>query len=228
MGAVKHRTRRRPGARTRDFRRDPMHASRLASHAPMNALSLNTYLVKEQVAMFKASACFDILDPQTGRVVLLCREENLGYFTKVLRFTDYKRMTPFDISVRTPEGERVVQVKRGATFFRSVVEVFDGQGNCLGKFRQKMLSIGGSFQVLSPNDELLCELRGKWTGWDFTFGLDGVEFGRVTKKWSGIGRELLTTADNYVLTMAPDLAADHPLRKLILGAVMCIDFVLKE
>jgi uncharacterized protein YxjI len=194
----------------------------------MNPVSLNTYLVKEQVAMFKASAAFDILDPQTGRVVMQCREENLGFFTKVLRFTDYKRMTPFDIAVRTPDGGLVVQVKRGATFFRSVVEVFDADGTRLGKFRQKMLSIGGSFQVLSPTDDVLCELRGKWTGWEFTFGLEGAEFGRVSKKWAGIGREFLTSADSYVLTMAPDLAADHPLRKLILAAVMCIDFVLKE
>jgi len=178
--------------------------------------------------MFKASAAFDILDPQSGRLVMQCREEHLGYFTKVLRFTDYKRMTPFDITVRTPDGALVVQVKRGVTLFRSVVDVFDADGTRLGKFRQKMLSIGGSFQVLSPSDELLCELRGKWTGWDFAFGIEGTEFGRVTKKWSGMGRELFTSADNYVLTIAPDLAADHPLRKLILAAVMCIDFVLKE
>jgi uncharacterized protein YxjI len=178
--------------------------------------------------MFKASAAFDILDPQTGHVVMQCREENLGFFTKVLRFTDYKRMTPFDIAVRTPDGALVVKVKRGVTFFRSVVEVFDGDGTCLGKFRQKMLSIGGSFQVLSPADEVLCELRGKWTGWEFTFGLEGTEFGRVTKKWAGVGRELFTSADSYVLTIAPDLATGHPLRKLILAAVMCVDFVLKE
>lgn len=194
----------------------------------MSPVSLNTYLVKEKVGMFKASAFFDIFDPESGRCVLHCREENLGTFTKILRFTDYKRMTPFDITVRTPEGALVVRVKRGATFFRSVVEVFDEDGTRLGKFRQKMLSIGGSFQVLSPSDELLCELKGKWTGWDFSFGLEGVEFGRVTKKWAGIGRELLTSADNYVLTISRDLPVDHPLRKLILAAVMCIDFVLKE
>lgn len=194
----------------------------------MNPLTLNTYLVKEKVGLFKASACFDILDPQTGAIVMQCREENLGWFTKVLRFTDWKRSTAFDISVRTPDGQLVVQVKRGFTLFRSVVEVFDESGVCLGKFRQKMLSIGGSFQVLSPADELLCELKGRWTGWEFTFGLPDAEFGRVTKKWAGIGRELLTSADNYVLTIAPDIGPDQPLRKLILGAVMCIDFVLKE
>lgn len=194
----------------------------------MPSIPLNTYLVKEHIRAFKASAAFDILDPQTGEIVMQCREDKLGFFTKVLRFTDYKRMTPFDITVRTPDGGLVLQVKRGATFFRSVVEVFDADGTRLGKFRQKMLSIGGSFQVLSPSDEVLCELKGKWTGWEFTFGLPGVEFGRVTKRWAGIGRELLTSADNYVLTISPELAPDHPMRKLILGAVMCIDFVLKE
>lgn len=194
----------------------------------MASVPLNTYLVREKVAMFKASASFDILDPHTSRVVMTAQEENLGFFTKVLRFTDWRRATPFDLAVRGADGELILRVRRGATFFRSVVEVLDGGSVRLGKFRQKMLSIGGRFEVLSPADEKLCELKGSWTGWEFSFGLDGVEFGRVTKKWSGIGRELLTTADSYVLSMAPDLARDHPLRKLILAAVLCIDFVLKE
>jgi hypothetical protein len=65
----------------------------------MTALHKNVFFVKEHIGMFKASNSFDIYDPETRKHVMQCREENLGFFTKLLRFTDYKRMTPFDIEV---------------------------------------------------------------------------------------------------------------------------------
>jgi hypothetical protein len=37
----------------------------------------------------------------------------VGFFTRILRFTDYKRMTPFDMRIKTPDGATVVRVTRG-------------------------------------------------------------------------------------------------------------------
>jgi uncharacterized protein YxjI len=54
------------------------------------------------------------------------------------------------------------------------------------------------------------------------------ELATVSKKWAGIGKELFTSADNYVLEIAPWLRADDPVRRLILASVLCIDMVLKE
>jgi uncharacterized protein YxjI len=72
-------------------------------------------------------------------------------------------------------------------------------------------------------------LKGKWTSWDFKFvSADNKEFATVTKKWSGLGKELFTSADNYVLQISSEVPENHPLRQLIMAAVMCIDFVLKE
>ena len=57
-----------------------------------DVLNRNVFLVKEHVGMFKAASNYDIYDPETGGVILECREEKLGILTKILRFTDYKRM----------------------------------------------------------------------------------------------------------------------------------------
>jgi uncharacterized protein YxjI len=191
-------------------------------------LNRNLYFVKEQVGFFKAANNYDIVDPQTQELILTCREDNLGFFTKMFRFTDYKRMTPFEVNIRTPAGEPVVQVKRGITLFVSSVNVTDERGQRVGGFKQKWFSLGGAFSVLGANDEPLCDLKGKWTGWDFRFVHNGNELARVSKKWAGLGKELFTSADNYMLEITPQVPPDHPLRMLILGAVMCIDLVLKE
>jgi len=192
------------------------------------ALSKNVYLVKEHVGMFKAANNFDIYDPETGSVVLECREENLGAFTKIFRFTKYKQMTPFDITIRTPEGQQVVRVKRGVSLFLSKVQVLDENDRVIGGFKQKLFSIGGAFNVLDAQEQPVCQLKGKWTGWNFKFLAGEQELAHVTKKWAGIGKELFTSADNYVLEISESVPTDNVARQLIVAAVMCIDMVLKE
>jgi len=192
------------------------------------SLQRNLFLVKEHVGMFKAANNYDVFCPETGEERLHCREDQLGLFTKLLRFTDYKRMTPFNLDIRTPSGETVLNVSRGISVFLSKVDVHDQNGERIGGFKQKLFSIGGAFDVLGQDDQPICALKGKWTGWDFRFMAGETELAHVTKKWAGLGKELFTTADNYILSISPEVPPENPVRQLILGAVMCIDMVLKE
>ena len=191
-------------------------------------LNKNLYFVKEHVGMFKAANNFDIYNPEDQQMIMTCREDSLGFFTKFFRFTDYKRMTPFEVKVKTTDGENVLRVKRGFTIFRSDVEVYNEREELVGMFKQHFFSIGGKFTVYDKDGKELCKLKGKWTSWDFKFVKDDLEFARVSKKWSGFGKELFTTADNYMLSITDQVPQDNPLRVLILAAVLCIDMVLKE
>lgn len=193
------------------------------------ALNKNLFFVREHVKVFKAANSFDIFDPETKEQILQCQEENLGFFTKMFRFTDYKRMTPFNMHVKDMKGNTLFTVTRGVSVFLSTVQVFDANGMLAGMFKQKLFSLGGKFEVLDASERSLCMLRGKWTSWEFKFvSNDGKDFAAVTKQWGGLGKELFTSADNYVLEINSQVPDDHPLRMLILAAVMCIDLVLKE
>ena len=191
-------------------------------------LNKNLFLVKEKIGMFKASNNYDVFDPENNKTILICREPNLGIFTKIFRFTDYKRMTPFNVIVSTPEGKPVVSIKRGITIFRSDVEVFDENSRLLGTFKQKFLSLGGKFQVFDAQEKHLCTLQGNWSGWDFKFVKEDNQIASVSKKWAGIGKEFFTSADNYVLQINDNVSENDPIRPLIMAAVLCIDMVLKE
>ena len=193
-----------------------------------DALKRNVFLVKEHVGMFKAANNYDIHDPQTGDLIMECREERLGFLTKLFRFTDYKRMTPFDIQIRTPDGQQLIRITRGISIFLSTVSVLDENDQIIGGFKQKFFSLGGAFNVLDADDQPVCVLQGKWTGWDFKFMAGATEFAHITKEWGGIGKELFTSADNYALEISDTVPGDHVARQLILAAVMCIDMVLKE
>ena len=188
----------------------------------------NTFLIKEHLGIFKAANNYDIYDATNNQMIMKCTESNLGFFTKMFRFTDYKRMTPFDVQITTTEGKPLLSIKRGISVFRSDVEVLDDKNQLIGSFKQKFWSIGGKFELLDKNEKPLCTLQGKWTGWDFKFTKDNQELAHVSKKWAGIGKEFFTSADNYVLEINQSVAEDNPVRQMILAAVMCIDMVLKE
>ena len=191
-------------------------------------LNQNLFFIKEHVGMFKAANNYDIYNPENKELIINCREEKLGSLTKALRFTDYKRMTPFNVELKTPSGDKILTVKRGISIFLSTVEVFDENDKLVGTFKQKFFSIGGKFNVLDPNDNVLCKLQGKWTSWDFKFVKENNEYGHVSKKWAGLGKEMFSSADNYMLEINDAVAKDDPMRILILAAVICIDMVLKE
>ena len=193
-----------------------------------NVINKNLFLVKEHIGIFKAANNFDIYDPSSGDIIMECREPTLGFFTKMLRFTDYKRMTPFDVHIKSTDGQRIVRIHRGISIFLSKVVVSDQDNNVIGGFKQKLFSIGGKFDVLDKNEQVICELSGKWTGWDFYFKSGEKQYAHVTKKWGGMGKEMFTSADNYVLEISSQVPEDDDVRKLILAAVMCIDMVLKE
>ncbi len=193
-----------------------------------NVINKNLFLVKEHVGLFKAANNFDVHDPESGQIIMHCREPSLGLFTKLLRFSDYKRMTPFDIQITTPSGERIVRLQRGISLFLSNVIVSDENNHVIGHFKQKLFSIGGKFDMTDENHKHICKLEGNWIGWDFHFKNGDTEYAHVSKKWAGLGKEMFTSADNYVLEIAQNVPSDDNVRKLILAAVMCIDMVLKE
>jgi uncharacterized protein YxjI len=191
-------------------------------------LNKNLFFVKEHRGIFKAANNYDIFDPNTQQMIMTCREEKLGIFTKIFRFTDYKRATPFDIEIKTADGRKVLTVKRGISIFLSNVEVFDENDILVGRFKQKFFTIGGKFDVLDASDNVVCSLKGKWTSWNFDFFRDEFKLAHVSKKWAGIGREMFTSADNYMLEIDNSVPQNDSVRLLILAAVMCIDMVLKE
>ena len=99
-------------------------------------LNKNLYLVKEHVGMFKAANNYDIHDPKSGEIIMHCREEKLGIITKILRFTDYKRMTPFHVEIKDLEGKTLINIKRGVSIFLSKVDVFDENNKLIGYFNE--------------------------------------------------------------------------------------------
>lgn len=187
------------------------------------------YLIKERVAVLKASDTYDIHEAESGEQVGTAKEE-IGSVTAVLRWVISKRLMPTKIEVREPpDGSLVFTISRSWYLFRARVEVRDSQNELVGYFRSKVFTIGGGFHVYDRHDRLFAEVKGTWTGFHFRFRTpDGTELGEVSKKFEGLGKEMFTSADTYRVTIAEALAEQPLAKMLLLAAALAIDIVFKE
>lgn len=189
-------------------------------------LGHRNYFVKEHVGMLKLTDAYDILDPETGQQLGIAKEEPPEW-AKYLRLLLGKQFLPTAVNVYETEGRPpVLSIRKQPSLLRAKVSVIDGSGRTLGHFKSKWFSLGGGFWVMDATEQQVAEVKGDWKGWNFKFlGADGREIGTVTKKWAGAGKELFTSADNYMIALqevSPTNAS------LLLAAGLAIDVVFKE
>src|SRR5262245_15230089 len=193
-------------------------------------LDRKTILVREHVGMFKAANAYDLLDPVSKEVVGRAQEKVRGIFSKMLKFTSWKTRLSFTIHFHDASASDavVMTVHRPFTWFRSVVSVTDSSGVTIGQFRQKLLAIGPKMWILDPAGKEIGMLSGNWTGWNLQVK-DASErvLATVSKQWAGIGKELFTSADNYIIDLSTDVK-DANMRRLLFAAPITADMVYKE
>lgn len=192
-------------------------------------LTSNKYLVKEHIGLFRASNNFDIYIPDTKELILKCRENKLNILVKILRFTGFKTMTPFNLCVTSKENKQVLRITRGFNLFLSKVKVFDENDLFIGLFKQRFLSRGGAFTVYDFNENPIFQLRGRYDGWGFRFSKGETdELGYILKEWTGVINELFTSKDDYIVTISEHVTSDNIARKFIVASAFCVDMVFKE
>ena len=194
-------------------------------------LNKRTYFIRERVGFLKLVDTYDIIDPQTQQQLGIAKEKP-GGLVHVLRFLVNKQLLPTKVFVYegdNPEDETklLFSIQRGFTLFRSKVNILDKGGTVVGWFQSKVFSLGGAYRVFDATGNEVALVKGDWKGWNFRF-LDKAEkeIGTIAKKWAGIGKELFTSADNYIIALSQDSAPAKAL--LLLAAGLAVDTVYKE
>ena len=124
------------------------------------------------------------------------------------------------------DGKKIIKVKKGLSLVFPKIEVFDENDKLIGFFKLKLFPVGNNFEVFDEKGNFVSKLE-SLIGWNFKFLKDENTIAIVKKKWSGIGKELLTSADNYILDIDDNIEKTSPLRLLFFAAVISIDMVLR-
>lgn len=192
-------------------------------------LAANVLVVNQKAKFIELTNEYLIRDPEGG-VVGSIRQEGQGKGRKLLRLvSNIDQFLPVSLGVFDAEGTKVLQITRPAKLMKSTVTVADASGSVVGKIVQQNMIGKIRFGLEDAGGAALGEIRAEnWRAWDFAIvDASEREIGRITKKWAGFGKELFTTADNYVFEVGDESVAPA-LRKLMLAAACAIDTALKQ
>lgn len=185
-------------------------------------------IVNQKAKLIELTNEYKIRDEQ-GNEVGVIRQEGQSGLRKLLRLvSSIDALLPVSLSVYDAGGRKVAGLRRGATLWRSKIEVSDGSGGVIGRLVQENVVGKVRFGIEGAGGIRLGEMKAEnWRAWDFAVtDPSGAEVARITKKWAGLGKEMFTTADNYVVELTP--RATGPLRVIALAAAAGVDTALKQ
>ena len=150
---------------------------------------------------------------------LLYAYEESGFLSRIL----LKKHRPLSIHVLNNDKEIVLTASRSFFWFLSHLHIRDGSGRTIGSLRRRLTILSRLFELEDSTGKPIAEIRGPLLRpHTFMIYKSGEEIGRVTKKWSGIGKEVFTDADTFRLQIDTS-KADGDFAMLMLASALAVD-----
>jgi len=189
--------------------------------------SLNALLVQQKkewgeiLTGFETKNKYAILDT-SGRQIYWAAEESSFLSRWLLR-----TLRPFTIHILSSQGSPILKLTRPFRFFLHELNISDSRGRLLGMIKQKFSLLSRKFIIKDFTGREIYKIHGPLLHpWTFRILKNGQEVGKISKKWSGLGKELFTDADNFNIVFPPDIDVNQ--KSILLGALFLIDMLFFE
>jgi uncharacterized protein YxjI len=199
-------------------------AGATAGFAGQGTIFTEPILVINQKAKFiDITSEYKVFD-QRGVQIAMVRQEG---GKKWLRFFVNKALLPANVAVIDVSGQAVLRIDKKFSWWRPKVFLQDGGGNVVGQFVWAKM-IGKQTIEFNAGGQVVGRIKAQnWRAWNFSIeDAAGAEVGTISKTWAGLGKEMFTNADHYVMNLHRQL--DGPLLGFAVGSALCIDTVLKQ
>jgi hypothetical protein len=183
--------------------------------------------VKQQVERLEAwtgieTANSYAVKSDLGAVVFHVVEES-GSMGDFLVRNYLKSARPFTMRVETLHGETALVLRRPFRWFFSEVEVSDALGRRIGSVQRQFALVNSLYKVTGRRPGETYEIFGPiFRPWTFKIRRHGSECGLISKRWSGMTKEVFTDADTFGIEFPKGISSE--LKAVFLGAVFLIDF----
>ncbi len=164
-----------------------------------------------------------VVRDEQGQPLILAAEDSTGLGGAFLRMW-LKALRPFTMTLMDQGGNVFLKLRRPFRFMFHRIEVEDAHGRPLGAVERRFSLLRRIYEVMDAGGQSRLTLFGPvFRPWTFEIRRGDEVMGKIQKKWSGLGREMFTDADNFGVEFYPGLDPDD--RLLLLAAVFLIDFV---
>ncbi len=164
---------------------------------------------------------YSITDPNGNQIGMAAEESSfLGrFFLRTLR--------SFTIHILSPAGDPILRLEKTFSWYFHEIRAFTSQDEFLGTVRREFAVFSRDFTVLDARNDYLFAIRGPFfRPWTFRVEKNNMEVGLIAKKWTGMGKEIFTDADNF--NIAFPAATDTTQKSVLLGALFLIDMIYFE
>jgi hypothetical protein len=166
---------------------------------------------------------YAVRDP-SGATVGFVVEQGKGFLAAVVRcFMGSHR--PLDVAVFDTREQLLLQLERTFFWFFSSLDVKTPDGQRQGKVERRFGIITKRYDLHDERGRVFATIASPfWRIWTFPI-LDGSgrQVGEISKKWSGLGKELFTDADNFKVDFGEGRWTPGQ-RTVLFAAALSIDF----
>lgn len=155
--------------------------------------------------------------------------EQTGNLLTTLTRLVYSQGRPLEITVTDKSGEPQLSLSKGLHLLFPHFEVKDPDGNLVGKAKTRFNLLKKQIEVLDKEEKLIFTAEASI----FYIGKLGFkvlnkdqEKGKITKQWSGVGKEIFTDSDNFHVQFHD--VDNQGWRKMLLALAFAIDIAFFE
>ena len=172
---------------------------------------------------FETSNRYSIRTPD-GQQLLYAFEESSMLGRNIL-----KSHRPLTVHIVDRNNTNVITAGRSFYWFLSHLHVSDGSGQRIGSMQRRFSLLTRKFDLKDATGRVVAEMRGPiFRPFTFMVYQQGQEIGRVTKQWSGLGREAFTDADTFKVEVDTSrMGQDFSLLMLASAISIDLDFFEK-
>ncbi len=175
--------------------------------------------VLEMFTGFEGANGYDVLD-QDGQVIAHAAESTSGMQRLFLGSGRFE-----SIELRSTSGDPIASLKERWGFPFSTHQIFDPVGQPQFQIRQRFALFQRRFAIWgdgSPEIRIKGPMFRPWTFWVHE---GNTQIGKITKRFSGIGKEMMTDADKFDIEFTSPIAhQEQRLRMLMMGFVVDMKF----
>jgi len=177
----------------------------------------------EILTSWEVKNTYDVYDGR-GTPVLRVREQGSGLLSLLKRLL-LGPMRPLHVLVfDVLSGEPLLDLRRPFRFIFHRMEVKAASGLALGAVQKRWSWFRRIYDIESDSGRSVARLFGPiLKPWTFEIRVDDRSVGTIQKRWSGLGKELFSDADNFGVNLSG--LNDPKLKLLAFAAVVLIDVV---
>ena len=188
-------------------------------------LEKNSYTVRERTQLDNTPNKYDVYDPESEEIVLLCIEEDFDMFNTHLRMHRFNTFTPFQIGIFSTDGERLYVLRRHPDILHSKVAVTDADGLLWLSFNELNPATrhGVVLEIFDRYDKIIYKV----TNEDNTYLLfeNNHLIGKIFHKKMKMPKNNILMIDNYIVDIQGEISIESPVRLVLLLTSVCLDIL---